>query len=416
MNSRAALLLRLAYANVSARPQQTALAVFGVAVGVCCFLAVSAMMLGSQADLLRTLTESAPHIVVSDEERGTRAQPAVDRFENAAIDVHGLRAREEIRGLRAWTAMLSDVRREPGVIAAPVLSGAVTVRFGGRTEPLTLQGVDPRLERDIINIDEMLIGGSLSDLEAVDDAVILSEQAAQRLGARLGDIVTLRSPAGVSQRARVIALFNGNDRLGSGRIAYSLLRNAQVLLARPGIVNAVHVRLADAATAPDVARRLEQRWGYRWESWQERSRKITTALMVHNIVTYAVISAVLLVASFGVYSLVSTNVMEKRREIAILRAIGVGADEVSAMFVLAGVVLGAFGAIAGALIGAAVIAATGSAAVTVGGGDHRIPMSNTLALYGLAMAAALLTAALASWLPARRAAKQDPVDTLRGAT
>jgi len=245
--------------------------------------------------------------------------------------------------------------------------------------------------------------------------VIVSEQVAQRLGARIGDIVLLSSAAGVSQRVRILALFNGNDRLGSSRTGYALLRNAQVLLARPGIVNTLHVRLGDPGAAPRVAASMEQRWGYRWESWQERSRKITNALVVHNIVAYAVIAAVLLVASFGVYSLVSTNVLEKRRDIAILRAIGIGASEISGMFVLAGVVLGLFGAALGAGLGAGLIALTGSSPVSTGGGEHSIPMENSLQLYLIATMAALLTAALASWLPARRAAKQDPVDALRGA-
>ncbi len=417
MSGGVALLIRLGLAHLTARPRQTLIAVAGVAVGVGFFLAVSAMMMGSQNDLVRTLVDSAPHIVVRDEASGATAQPAERRFSGAAVEVRGVGARDEVRGLRDWSAMLADARALPGVTAAPALVGAVTARFAGRTEALALTGIDPRVEDRIVNHNEKLTGGVIADLEGAPDGIIVSVQVAERLGARLGDTLAISSSAGVAQRARILALVtNTNARAGAERAAYAHLRTTQMLFARPNIVNQLRVKLADPNAAPDVAAALETRWGYQWESWQERSRDLMASLAIHNIVTYAVTSALLLVASFGVYNLISTNVTEKRRDIAILRATGFSESDMAGMFLVEGVSLGVLGSLLGFALGYGLMQALAAAPVSIQGEDHRIPLDRVLLEYAIAGGASVLAATLAAYLPARRAARLDPVQILRGAS
>lgn len=412
------VLIGVAVAHLLVRTRQTLVSTLGVAVGVGFFLAVSGAMVGSENDFVRTLVDSAPHIIVRDEQRTATLQPAVAAFGGAAVQVHGVRPQEEVRGLKDWPAMLADARALPGAIAAPSLTGAVSIDFAGRTEPVALNGVDPRVEGKLAKIEESLVGGRLLDLEARPDGIIITRPLAGRLGAKLGDTLVVSSSVGVIQRMRILALVEPDALAGfyaGDNTAYGLLRTAQVLFARPNVVNQLQVKVADPQDADAAARRLEGRWGYKWESWQERSRDILNLLVARKVIMYAVISAILLVASFGIYTAVSTSVADKRRDIAIMRAMGFTERDVQSVFLMEGLVVGVIGALAGFALGTALLEALAHAPLTVQGKTLTLPLDRGLGQYVLAGGASLAAALVAAWLPARKAASVDPVAILRGA-
>lgn len=412
------VLAGVAFAHLLVRTRQTLVATAGVAVGVGFFLAVSGMMSGSQADFIRTLIDSAPHIIVRDEQRAPGPQPAVEAFKGAAVQVRGVRPRDEVRGLKGWSAMLDDARALPGAIAAPSLNGGVAVRFAGRTEAVSLNGIDPRVEGKLIKIEETLVGGTLADLLTRPDGIIITRPLADRIGAKHGDTLVVTSTAGVLQRMRIVALVEPDAQAGfygGDNAAYALLRTAQVLFARPNIVNQLHIKVGDPDDAQAEARALEARWGYKWESWQERSSDILNLLVVRNVIMYAVISAILLVASFGIYTSVSTSVTDKRRDIAILRAMGFTDRDVEGIFLIEGLVVGVIGALAGFALGTVLLEALARAPLTIDGKPLVLPLDRGLRQYAIAGAASLASALVAAWLPARKAASVDPVDILRGA-
>jgi lipoprotein-releasing system permease protein len=415
---RLATLMDIALAHLVVRTRQTVVGILGVAVGVGFFLAVSAVMVGSSNDFVRTLIDSAPHIVVRDEQRAGARQPALDAFPGAAVQVRGVKPEEEVRGLKDWPAMLADARALPGAIAAPSLTGAISVRFAGRTEPVALNGIDPRLEAKLAKIEASLVGGRLIDLEARPDGIIVTRPLAGRLGAKLGDTLVVASPAGVVQRMRILALVEPDAMAGfyaGDNTAYGLLRTAQVLFARPNVVNQLHIRVADPQGADAAAQRLEGHWGYKWESWQERSRDLLNLLVVRSVTMYVVISAILLVASFGIYSGVSASVTDKRRDIAILRAMGFTEQDVQRVFLIEGLIVGVIGVAVGFAMGTALLEALAHAPMTVKGKALVLPLDRGLGQYLMAGGASMAAALVAAWLPARRAALVDPVDILRGA-
>lgn len=412
------VLAGIAFAHLAVRTRQTLVAILGVAIGVGFFLAVSGMMTGSQTDFIRTLIDTAPHIIVQDEQRNPARQPAVTAWPQAAVAVRGVRPQDEVRGLKDWPAMLAAARTQPGAVAAPSLSGAVAVRFAGRTEPLSLNGIDPWIEGQLTKIEASLVGGHLTDLEARPDGIIISRPLANRVGARLGDTLLVSSSAGVLQRMRILALIEPDARAGfyaGDNAAYGLLRTAQVLFARPNVVNQLHIKLGDPQAAEGVAVTLEARWGYKWVSWQERSRDIRNLLVVRNVIMYAVIAAILLVASFGIYTSVSTSVTDKRRDIAILRAMGFTEGDVEGVFLIEGLVVGVAGALVGFAFGSVLLEVLARLPITVQGKPLELPLDRGLRQYLIAGAASLASALVAAWLPARKAAGVDPVDILRGA-
>jgi lipoprotein-releasing system permease protein len=405
----------MAVRHLTRRRRQTAVAVSGVAVGVGFFLAVSALMVGSQRDFTERLIDAAPHIVISDELRSPPAQPGAIRFAGDAVVLRGYKRRSEARGLRGWQAILAAAARFDGAIASPSLSGAVTLRVGGREEPLGIIGVDPEIESRISTIDRNLRSGSLADLQTVSDGVILSEELAERLGLGMGDVVAATAASGASRSLRVVALARRGQMFLPASNGYVLLRTAQSLLGRPFIVNRIGVHLPDPAAAQVVAAELERRFGYKAQSWQERSADILSQFVIRDVIMYSVVSAILLVASFGIYTIVSNNVSDKRKDIAILRAVGFAELDLQLLFVLQGLALAMIGIVFGWALGYALMAVMGRIPFPIGGETEFIPLDRSPRQYAIAAGISLLAGAVAAWLPARKAARVDPVDILRGA-
>lgn len=415
MIGRLLLLLHIASRHLLMRQRQTLVATSGVAVGVGFFLAVSALMVGSQADFVRQLIDVAPHIIISDELRSPAPQPGRRAFPDGAVVLHGYKVRNEVRGIKDWQAVMASAAAIPGAVVSPSLSGAVTLRLGGREEPLGVIGIDPALESRVSTISDKLRAGHLDDLERVQGGVIIGEELASRLGLNMGDIVGATAASGTTRSLRIVGLVKkGNSQLGSSN-GYMLLREAQSLLGRPFIINRIGIKLSDPYTAQDVARTLEQRYGYKAESWQERSSDFLSLLVTRNIIMYTVVSAILLVASFGIYTAVSNSVADKRRDIAILRSMGFSEADLQIVFVVEGLALAVIGVLLGWLLGYALMSVLGSLRFSIGGEDQSIPIDRSPRQYLIAAAASLLAGGVAAWLPARKSAKVDPVDILRGA-
>lgn len=416
MLTRLGLLLHIASKHLIVRRRQTAVAICGVAVGVGFFLAVSAMMVGSQSDFVKTLIDAAPHIIVSDELRSPPPQPGVREFgkDGGAVQLRGYKVRTEVRGIKDWQEILREIDAIPGAIGSPSLSGAVTLRLGGRDEALGVIGIDPSIEGEVSTIADKLRTGKLIDLERVQGGVIIGEDQAQRLGIGMGDVVSATSARGVTRSLRIVGLFKKGQQIGSGS-GYMLLREAQSLLGRPFVINRIGVKLADPYAAQDVAAGIEARHGYKAESWQERSADFLGLLLTRNVIMYSVVSAILLVASFGIYTAVSNSVADKRRDIAIMRSMGFSQGDLQLVFVIEGLALAVAGILAGWLLGFALMGILGSLEFPIQGEVRRLPLDRSTRQYLIAAVASLAAGIVAAWLPARKTARVDPVDILRGA-
>jgi lipoprotein-releasing system permease protein len=391
------LLLDIAFRHLSGRRRQTIVAVSGVAIGVGFFLAVSALMIGRPRDF----------IIISDELRSPPPQPGIRAFPEGAVELHGFKVRNEVRGLKDWQKMLRAANNMPGVIGSPSLTGGVTLRVGGREEPLAIVGIEPEIETKISDIEDKLRTGELRDLERTQGGLIIGEELAERLGIGMGDIVGATSASGGTRSLRIVALFKrGQTQIGAST-GYVLLREAQSLLARPFIINRIGIRLDDPYQAEPIAARLEKRFSYKAESWQERSSDFLSLLLTRNVIMYSVVSAILLV--------VSNSVADKRRDIAIMRSMGFSLLDLQLIFVCEGLALALVGIGFGWLLGFGLMQILGSVEFSISGESEYLPLDRGSTQYLIAGAASLFAGIIAAWLPARKAAQVDPVDILRGA-
>lgn len=415
MTSHWNLLLDIALKHIARRRRQTIVAVSGVAVGVGFFLAVSALMIGSQEDFIGQLIDAAPHIVISDEMRSRPAQPGAREHAGGLVAMRGYKIRNEVRGLKNWPSIVATGNSLPGALASPSLTGGITLRLGGREEALSIVGVEPDLETGISTIEDNLRMGHLGDLERVPGGIIIGEDLAERLGLRVGDVVPATSASGSTRALRIAGLLKRGQSQLAPSFGYMLLREAQSLLGRPFIINRIGIRLPDPYQAQEVAARIEARFGYKSQSWQERSADLLPILVTRNVIMYSVVSAILLVASFGIYTVVSNSVSDKRRDIAILRSIGFSQLDLQLVFVTEGLILAVIGVLLGWALGFALMGILGSLTFPIAGEVERLPLDRSARQYAIAAAASLCAGTLAAWLPARKVAQLDPVDILRGA-
>ena len=347
------LIPELAVTHIRGRGRQTVVAVIGVAVGVGFSIAMAALMQGSQEDFIEQLVNSMPHVQITDDQRTPPRQPAVDEFETVAM--RGLRPRDDRRGIINPTAAVVWLEGwVPGRLA-PSLRTQAVIRYRGRDVGAALIGIEPEAERGVSPIVDDFVAGSFTALRAGGNHVVIGRRMAQRLGAELGDTVTVISSAGQVRDFQIAGLFHTGTTARDEGEAYVLLKNAQILSERTDAINEIRIRLDDPYASPAVARRAERQLGYKAEAWQEANAAILEALVVRNAIMYTVVAAIMLVAGFGIFNIVSTITHEKARDIAIMKSLGFSQTDLERLFVLEGVVIGAAGSLLGWLLGYALV-------------------------------------------------------------
>jgi lipoprotein-releasing system permease protein len=299
-----------------------------------------------------------------------------------------------------------------------VLNGSAVLTFAGQQHGVALAGVVPAKMKGVSTIEDRMVEGTLDDLAANPNGIIVGRSLADRFLLRVGSTVSVIAASGGARAMKVVGIFRTGNAAYDESQAFVLLKRAQVMLDRPNRVNRFILQLEDAYEARAVATRIERAIGYKAVSWQEASEDLVSVLMIRNIIMYSVVSAILVVASFGIYNTLSTIVMEKTRDIAILKSMGFHARDVRAIFLLEGFIVGVIGSVAGLALGVGLMKVLSGIAIRVPGATEEVflPIWWGAEQYLMAAAFALASCLVAAYLPARRAGRVHPVDILRGAT
>lgn len=407
----------IALSHLLSRRRQTSVSLAGICLGVAFFLAVSALMRGSEEDFMRRLVDNAPHVTVYDEYRNPRPQAADLSFAAAAVEIRGVKPKTEIRGIRQYKEKLAFVAGLSGLRVAPVLVGQAILTFAGRDLGASVNGIEPEAMKHVSTIDQYFVTGSLDSLYSDPDGIIIGTGLADKFRVKVGNKISVTSPTGIVRVMKIVALFRtGNAAYDEGQ-TFVRLKRAQTLLERPNIANRFIIKLVDPARAPIVARLIEASLGYKAQSWQEANEDLMNLVKIRNIIMYSVVAATLIVAAFGIYNVISTVVLEKTRDIAILKSIGFHARDIRRIFLIEGAILGLVGSVLGIVFGLALMAGLGRVQI-------KSPFFTTqafLPIYwgweqmALAAGFAMISALAAAYLPARKGGRVRPVEILRGA-
>ncbi len=416
------LALSIAITHLMARKRQTLVSLSGIVLGTAFFLAVSGLMRGSEQDFIKRLVDNSPHITVSDEYRGADIQPAAMQWPDAAINIRDIKPQTEVRGIRGYQQKLAFIesldKSVGGLRVAPVLTGSVVITFAGRVEAVSLTGVVPATMRQVSTIEEKITQGSLEALNANPNGIIVGQGLIDKFKLAMGRNLTIATSDGVVRVMKIVGIFRTGNAAYDETQTYALLKRVQTLLNRPNRVNRFIIKLNDAYKAREVAAIIEKRIGYKSLSWLEASEDIMNVLFIRNIILFSVVTAILVVASFGIYNTISTIVMEKHRDIAIMKSMGFHARDIQQIFVGEGIIVGMIGSIFGVVLGIGLMWLLGQVTVKspfVSNDPVHLPIYGGLDQFAIAIGFAMISSIGASYFPAHKGGRVHPVDILRGA-
>jgi len=409
------LLLDIAWTHVRARARQTGFAVAGVATGVGFSIMMAALMQGSQDDFTQRLINTLPHITVSDERRTPPPQPAAVTFD--AAEFHGLTPEARRRGIKNPLALMAVLESWlPGAVAPSVKVQAI-IRYANHDVATSVIGIEPRRERKVSELPKQMRGATLDALYRSTNAIIIGDRLSEKIGARIGANMTLQTSEGARITAQVVGFFHTGVRQVDESTAYVLVKTGQILAQQTGLINELRVHVNNPMISRAIASRIENETGYKSVSWQEANEDLLSTFIIRNIIMYAVVGAILLVASFGTYNIISTITHEKTRDIAIMKSLGLSERMVRSIFVIEALIIGLAGALIGFVLGYLLSRGLGAIRISNPFIDaDRLPLAYTPAHYLIAGLVALVSSVSAGYAPARKAAREHPVEIIRGAT
>ncbi|MCC7114560.1 MAG: ABC transporter permease [Burkholderiales bacterium] len=391
---------------------QTALIVGGAAAGVAVVMFITALVNGLQANTIKRVLGTQAHIVIRPIEEVARPQRDAAAGESVAARVEARAQR--LRSIDQWRALEPLLDRTPGVVAvSPMVSGPAFALRGDASKSVAVLGIDPARYDRIVAVGEKLVAGAFR--LGPDDAVI-GKELAKDLGLAVGDrfrLLTAETGTPVTQNFTVTGVVDLGVRDLNRRSVYVAFRTAQTLLALPGGASQIDLKVEDLFGAEELARRLEAQTGLTVESWMRTNEQLLAAINAQNLSTGTIRTFVALIVAVGIASVLVVWVVQKRREIGILRAMGATRERVQRVFLLQGAIVAVVGSLAGSLLATAMIAAFLRLARNADG----TPLFDTITLppwlYVAAIGGALVGGIAAAILPARSAARLDPAQAIR---
>jgi lipoprotein-releasing system permease protein len=387
---------------------QTALIMAGTTVGVAVIIFITALMNGLQASLATRTLSTQPHVTVRapDDAPTPVVQSAVGRAVLARIEPRVQR----LRSIDQWERVQRELVRMPHVVdVSPVTTGSGFAFRGNASKSIALMGIVPETFDHIVKVTDKLTAGAF---RVGPGEAVIGIELAKDLGAAVGDRIRILSSENREDVFRISGTFDLGVKDLNRRWVLMPLRSAQSLLDLSGGVTHLDLTVDDIFAAEDVASRIVSQTGQTAESWMAINTQLLTAFKNQNMTTRTVRVFLVLIVALGIASVLVVSVVQKQREIGILRAMGASPQRIMQVFLIQGGIVGGSGALLGS--GLATLMVYGASfALRQDDGSPLISGQIDTFYYLSAAAVAVLTGLLAAVAPARRAAKMDPVEAIR---
>lgn len=324
----------------------TVISIGGVTLGVAALIATLAVMTGFKEDLRDKIVGTNSHIVITDRTQDT---------------------------IKDYRTVLPMVIETPHVVAAtPFIYNQVLLTSGDAVHGVVLRGIDPEREGTVTEINRNLVQGALSDLhpaappssgeDPARPGIIVGKELAARLGTFPGDMINVISPSGTPgplgiipkiRKFEVVGIFDSGMYEYDSTLAYISIETAQEFFNLGDAVTGIEVKVDDLFRADQIAQEIQDNLGFPYwaRDWMKLNKNLFSALQLEKIMMFIILILIILVASFNIVGTLTMIVVEKSREIAILKAMGAGRGAVMRIFMVDGLVIGGVGTLIGIPLG-----------------------------------------------------------------
>ena len=384
---------------------QTLLILAGVTAGVAVIIFLTTLISQLQASIIDKTLGSQAHIVM----KPPRAVnlPSLPGSSTAAI----VQPRaQRLRSIDQWEAVARLAAQTRGVQAvSPILSGAGFAARAEANQPIALLGVDPQAYQRIVRMDRYL---TLGRFDVSGANTVIGVELAKDLGVAVGDKIRIITMEGRNDLLTIAGIFDIGNRDLNRRWVYSSIKMAQSLLDLPGGITEIDLRVTDLFQAERTALELQAQTGLSVDSWMQTNAQLLTALKSQSMSNNLIRFFVVLIVAVGIASVLVVSVVQKQKEIGILRAMGATPRRVMSVFLLQGGFYGLLGSALGSGLSLALLNFFSSFSRNA---DGTLLISPDIepSVVAWACALALVVGLLAAALPARRAASMDPVQAIR---
>jgi len=317
----------------------TVISIAGVTLGVMALIVVLAVMNGFEKNLKEKILGTYAHIIVL-----KAGQEGLDHYEEAAKKV------DAVKGV---------------VSAAPFILSQVMLSSASNVSGVVLKGIDPNLVGKVTDLASNLKAGSLQDLQKGRDnvaGIILGVELAKHLGVSMNDTLQVISPLGnmtpmgmmpKMRRFAVVGIFQSGMYEYDNSLAYISIPVAQKFFDMGDRVTGIEIKTGDIYRVKEIAKEIRRSLGFPFwtKDWMEMNRNLFSALRLEKIAMFIILVLIVLVAAFNIISTLIMVVMEKNKDIAILKSMGASSRGIMRIFLIEGLVIGVVGTFLGAVLG-----------------------------------------------------------------
>ena len=387
---------------------QTIAIVLGIGIGVGVIIFMSAALAGQMVNITRRVLSAQAHIVLVPAQEVARPLRGDGEIAEAALIQKPF---QRVRSIDQWQTIVREVAAMPQVLAvSPMAAGSVLAVRGEATRSVSLQGVDAAQYFSIVPLPEKIVAGA-ARLGAED--IVVGADLASDLGARVGDKLRVVAASGQGPTLTVSGIVDLGSKGANQRAAFCALHTAQALLGLTGGVSSIDITVRDIYAAEEIAQRISALTGVEADSWIKSNSQLYLAINAQRVANTTIRFFVGLAIAFGIAAVLIVSVVQKSKEIGILRAMGARRGQILRVFLLEGAVLGLVGSLFGSALGAAAIILWG-VLLKNPDGTPLFPLDLDPLLFIAAAVLATLSGLLAAYLPAQRGARVDPVVAIRG--
>ncbi|MBL7717704.1 MAG: ABC transporter permease [Flavipsychrobacter sp.] len=416
------LSFKIALTHLVTKKKQSMIAMLGVMFGISMFIIMISFMTGVNQFLEDITMDNTPHVriykpieiqdrkIISEQRAPSERDWYVVQHQKPKNDMPRIK-----NGLQVM-ASIEDMPEVKGV--APLVASQVFYNNGPVQIPGTINGIDVRKQIAVFGLDTKMDFGKLEDLLKGGDMLVMGKGLAEKMGVSVGDRVSVTTPEGNNLTLKVAGIFSFGIAAMDETRSYATLATVQKILQKdPSYITDINIKMKDVNAASVFRKKLENQIpGVYVEDWETANASILAGDKIRNILTAVVCITLLTVAGFGIYNIMNMNIINKMKDIAILKATGFQGGDITGIFLLQSLMIGVAGGVLGLLIGF-FFSYLLSKAPFPAASFFRIstfPVNFKLSHYVAGLSFGFLTTLFAGYFPSKKASKIDPVQIIRG--